>query len=61
MTAISFRNDKVAMLLIQRATVEALNITDASNRTALMYAIYFGQFKVADALVAKGARNYNYI
>lgn len=54
MTAIASRNDKVAMLLIQYGTTEQLNFSDSSARTSLMYAIYFGQFKVADALVEKG-------
>lgn len=54
MSAIASRNDKVAMLLIQRATVEELETMDLAQRTALTYAIYFGQFKVAEALVVKG-------
>lgn len=72
MVAILARNDKVAMLLIQRSkvfclfffhwkridfatgTVAQLDAMDRAQRTALTYAIYFGQFKVADALVEKG-------
>lgn len=57
MIAIASRNDKVAMLLIQRGTTEQLNVPDSSNRTSLMYAIYFGQFKVADALVERGMKS----
>lgn len=33
---------------------ETLDVVDASGKSALMYAIYFGQFKVADGLVKKG-------
>ncbi|XP_053992252.1 ankyrin-1-like isoform X2 [Hylaeus volcanicus] len=54
MVAIVARHDKVAPLLIQHASVEALDTLDDNNRSALFYAIHFCQFKVADFLVDKG-------
>eukprot|EP00914_Ancora_sagittata_P016837 GHVO01033358.1.p1 GENE.GHVO01033358.1~~GHVO01033358.1.p1 ORF type:complete len:900 (+),score=119.68 GHVO01033358.1:56-2755(+) len=56
MTCIRCRNEASAMLIIQKSKNINLEMADHCNRTALMYALYFGMYTVSDTLMVMGAK-----
>lgn len=55
MTCIRMRNEKMALLILSIACNQQCDAVGAQGRTALMYAMFFGQYSVADKLMEKGA------
>eukprot|EP00745_Piridium_sociabile_P001283 TRINITY_DN107817_c0_g1_i5.p1 TRINITY_DN107817_c0_g1~~TRINITY_DN107817_c0_g1_i5.p1 ORF type:complete len:946 (-),score=64.44 TRINITY_DN107817_c0_g1_i5:265-3102(-) len=55
MACIRTRNELMALLLLKFSHSISLDQQDSQGRTALMYAIYFGQYLIADKLLARGA------
>lgn len=55
MICIRMRNEKMAMLILRCGTNHHYDAIGPDGKTALMYAMLFGQYAIADMLMEKGA------